>query len=310
MEDFEHEVYLPQIQSLERKMAKQLLQICDSYGLKIWACYGTLLGCVRHKGFIPWDDDMDFVMLRNDYDRLREIIRTIPNLIPSDSPITFDIQREIVIKLRYEGTAMMAPHVRLSDKLNQSCWIDVFCLDEMPQKGFSNFEYKKIRSLIKIKENALLMSYATSPGIKHKLLHFVCQIISIVYGGENLYRDLRKSLQIENYSGLGGAISEKTMIANIMLFAKSPKFDSYAKIKKYEKEWFEETVMLPFDDMELPCPRGYYEFLNTQYGNWQIPIKNASMHTGVYIDMHRSYRDVITERLQLIPKWKRFFYIH
>ncbi len=51
---------------LQKEMANVLVDVCNRHGLRIWAGYGTLLGCARHQGFIPWDDDMDFVMMRDD----------------------------------------------------------------------------------------------------------------------------------------------------------------------------------------------------------------------------------------------------
>ena len=295
---------LMHLQSLERSMAKVLLEVCNRYNLKIWAADGTLLGCVRHHGFIPWDDDMDFVMMRQDYDKLREIIRSTGDSISPNPSIKFDIQREIVIKLRYEGTTMMDLHKTLSDHVNQSVWIDVFCLDDLPQEGFNDSEFKKIRTTIRIRENALLMSYATSIGIKRKISHFVCRMISSVVGKKNIYKYLRRLLKV------GDIYGKSNLVANMMLFAKSPRYRSFSEIKKYQKRWFRETVMLPFDDMELPCPIGYLDYLTTQYGDWQTPVKNASMHTGIFIDIHRSYREVIRERLHGFPWWKKYFYTH
>ena len=64
---------MKEIWAIQMKMAGFLFKVCDKYGLRVWAEGGTLLGAIREKGFIPWDDDMDFMMLREDYDKLIEV---------------------------------------------------------------------------------------------------------------------------------------------------------------------------------------------------------------------------------------------
>ena len=59
---------------IELDLADVLLDMCNKYNLKIWAAYGTLIGAARHKGFIPWDNDLDFVMMRSDYDKLLNLM--------------------------------------------------------------------------------------------------------------------------------------------------------------------------------------------------------------------------------------------
>ncbi|WP_289388996.1 LicD family protein, partial [uncultured Duncaniella sp.] len=58
---------------IQLDMLGVLLKVCKKYNLKIWAEGGTLIGAIRHKGFIPWDDDIDMIMLRDDYTRLVEV---------------------------------------------------------------------------------------------------------------------------------------------------------------------------------------------------------------------------------------------
>lgn len=61
------------IWNIELDMLKLLDDICKKYSLKYFVAYGTLLGAVRHKGFVPWDDDIDVFMLRDDYNKLARI---------------------------------------------------------------------------------------------------------------------------------------------------------------------------------------------------------------------------------------------
>ena len=64
---------MKRVWAIQMDMAKKLIEVCDRNGLKVWAASGTLLGCVRDRGFIPWDDDIEMVMLRDDYDKLVSI---------------------------------------------------------------------------------------------------------------------------------------------------------------------------------------------------------------------------------------------
>ena len=58
------------IWDIQLKLVQKLLQVCNKHDLKVWADSGTLIGAVRDKGFIPWDDDIDINMMRDDYNKL------------------------------------------------------------------------------------------------------------------------------------------------------------------------------------------------------------------------------------------------
>lgn len=117
--------------SLELESFEKLSEVCNRHGLKYFAACGTLLGAVRHKGFIPWDLDMDIGMPREDYEKLVDIAKDeFQN--PFEFQVT-DINNEVFIgfgKLRNNnGTAAYKGDI--GKKMNQGVWIDIFPVDSI-----------------------------------------------------------------------------------------------------------------------------------------------------------------------------------
>ncbi len=82
-------------------LLKLFAKRCEEQGLRYWMDYGTLLGAVRHKGFIPWDDDLDVSMLRSDYEKLAE---KLPQLFPKEEGFTWT--QHAFLQIGYEGTPL------------------------------------------------------------------------------------------------------------------------------------------------------------------------------------------------------------
>lgn len=72
--DFEPKGHLKYNHLLNQELLNFVVNICDKYNLQYWLDFGTLLGAIRHNGFVPWDDDMDIAMMRRDYDRFLEVL--------------------------------------------------------------------------------------------------------------------------------------------------------------------------------------------------------------------------------------------
>ena len=76
---------LKKLQKVQTEMLKDVLEVCKKYDLPCFLIYGTAIGAVRHKGFIPWDDDIDLAMLREDYTKL---IQILPEQLPKGFVVT------------------------------------------------------------------------------------------------------------------------------------------------------------------------------------------------------------------------------
>lgn len=281
---------LNEIQELQLNMSKALLAECVKHELKIIAGYGTLLGAIRHKGFIPWDDDMDFVMLREDYDRLISMIKS--NGITLPDPFYFDISSATVIKVRCGGTCMLHKNYKLNNVLDQSVWVDIFCLDSIPDNDLEfNNVYQKIVWNLRISNSKRLHNFVG--GKKAFLLHLY-----------SLFHSVRKEQnEVERLILKAGRNCKN--VANILVYSL---YYPYDRIKKYDKHYFQEILWLPFENITIPCPKEYEKILEIEYGDWRTPIEGASLHGELIVDLNKSYKTVVHDLLKEKPWYLRFLY--
>lgn len=120
---------LSKLHDTQIEMLNDLDDICSTYGIQYFAIFGTALGAIRHNGFIPWDDDIDVAMLREDYDKFMEVMTKIPN--EKYKILTPEVDKNYaccVTKFQKKGTKFVS---FLSDKLkcDQCIFIDIFPFD-------------------------------------------------------------------------------------------------------------------------------------------------------------------------------------
>lgn len=130
------EIYSPEqvkkIQEIELRNLHELIRVCDLIGVKFFLYGGSLIGAVRHKGFVPWDDDLDIAMSRGDY---MKFVRQAPALLSEEyylqTPYTDKRSPYIYSKLRLKGTRCTEyPHNRLP--IEQDIYVDIYPIDRMP----------------------------------------------------------------------------------------------------------------------------------------------------------------------------------
>ena len=125
-----NDIILQHMHSLHLILADEVKRICEKHNIRYFMIAGTLLGAVRHKGFIPWDDDMDFGMLRNDYDKFVSVCaaeidenKFYLQTDKKDKYYTFNFA-----KLRLCGTKVIESF-SFDVQTNQGIYIDIFPID-------------------------------------------------------------------------------------------------------------------------------------------------------------------------------------
>lgn len=275
------------IWAVEMDLAKHLLDVCAKHNLKVWATDGTLLGAVRHKGFIPWDDDMDFVMFREDYDKLVEIgPKEFVEPYFFQSFYTDEHSWGGVTKLRRSNTAMIERNYQSRKEFNRGIFVDILVLDAVPdeRKDFDK-KYNKIACLRGLLKNYEMMNPRYYP-LKTRLKHAVISFYVLLRNPIKMHKKI-ESLLASN------RICDNVNCALLEFYALEGR--DLSRMKLRNKHWFDETIMLPFHDMQLPAPAGYDELLRVLYGDYMKPVKGVQSHGNVIVDTERSYKEVLED---------------
>lgn len=259
---------MKQVWACQLNLLSELQKVCEKHGLHYWLDSGSLLGGVRHSGYIPWDDDIDVVMFRADYDRLVE-------LAPEEfkEPIIFQTaytEKHFVrghAQIRDTRTSAIIPSEIYKD-FNQGIFIDIFVLD-----GVSDDPETERRQRRKAKRLKRKLEILACP---MRLQHFRNIAPAIIYkiryqgidGKARLYR-IYEDLFRENKA------SECDYVATSSFRVKS---------KKRDRHIYDRTVMMDFEYMKQPAPAGYDRLLTLLYGDYMKPVKAPSMHGTLILD--------------------------
>ncbi len=263
-----------EIWAIEIDLLMQLDRVCKEHGLKYCVGAGTLLGAVRHQGFIPWDDDVDVYMLRKDYDELMELanefsppyvlqnINTDKSIIPLFSRLRNTQTGDAISGYTYKGSW-------------NGLWVDIFPLDGISPDKWKD-KGQKINNWVRqgfCRGHNLLKKRKHDERINRRILKVILKILAPIF-----FRDPRKLYKKYDDNLKKYSTESVEMVGNRTIVFDCPK-------SRRPKTDYEDLVSMPFEFVEVPAPRAYDSMLRQQYGDYmELPKeKQSKKHTGLTI---------------------------
>jgi lipopolysaccharide cholinephosphotransferase len=279
---------MKKIWAVELDLLNELQRVCNLYGISYFAAGGTMLGAVRHNGFIPWDDDIDIIMKRSEYEKFVQIARC-------DGTFSYPyFWQDHITDPGYVGgpgrlqnlETTCIPYGWLDEKsgivkCHCGIFIDVFPLDNIPDDEKERELW--LANIQKVAAKAWRLRMYTHRGL-HKddqELEWLSFWLNLINKPDQLF---------EQYYNMLSANAKDTT-------EECCAFSYYTRNNKckqiYKNVWLLEKEIMPFEMLNVPVPKCYDEMLTQEYGDWHKFVKGGSVHekmeNGFYFDTERSY---------------------
>ena len=259
---------MKKVWAVELDMLHQLDRVCKKYGLRYFADSGTLLGAVRHHGFIPWDDDIDVVMFRDDYELLKKCAAK-------------EFQHPYFFQTLYNDEKLIREHAQIRNSettgylpneedrpYNKGLFLDIFPLDILPDDGLKyKLHMAKIKLLWRtIEYGGYVKDYPHE--LKGKIF---------LQGTKLLYKFTDYKKLFKKYEELCAKYNDSgyDRISYVC-------FSRGKEKNMFRREWWDETIEMPFEFTTIPCPAGYDGRLTQEYKDY-MTIKNVpSTHIDAF----------------------------
>jgi lipopolysaccharide cholinephosphotransferase len=262
------ELSLNEIKEIQLSMLEFFIQVCSENNLKWFLSGGTLLGAIRHKGYIPWDDDIDIFMPRKDYMKLLELVKNNERYIILN-PYDYDEYYYLFSKLVDTKTALYEKGSSTNCE-KMGVFIDLFPLDGLP-KDYNEIEkhYYKLAKLNKRYRNSI--THRDIHGLKNKIKQTI-KIPYIIYcklvGTKHWKKLILDSMEKYDYD-------EGDFVGFIV---------SLFGLKQIlNRRIFADSIDVEFEGEIVPAPIGYKEYLTILYGDYmKLPPENERVTPHSY----------------------------
>ena len=269
-------ILLRDVHAVQLESLKELDRVCRANGLQYMAVHGTLLGAVRHHGFIPWDDDVDVAMPREDYDRLLELAKDrcfSPGYFLQTPWNDYGCYFGGYSKLRRDGT--LALEVRRkgipSNNFHRGIWIDILPMDACPEDPEQR---RRLQDQLGFLQRIIYAkAYAPYQFVPEGVPGY---LVSLYYLLAKCTRRRRLVQRIDTICRKQRPSSMRAILACY--------YGSLKNKNTWSAEAVENVIEMPFEDMTIPVPVGWKELLEARYGKnyMSIPPMNKRYRHGEY----------------------------
>lgn len=267
---------MKEIQHVSLEILKKITDLCDNHGFKYFLAYGTLIGAIRHKGYIPWDDDVDIMMPRPEYERFLAYFASHKGELDYLEIFNQDTNK----KYPYVLSRVSDSRYSIDVKNERNCGLGVF-IDIYPLDGIGHSESEALMHLKKTTKYPSLIFLATriyyhfgiTKGWKKRLIKFPAFIYTHLFGKKYFMRKLASLLEKYKY--------EECEYVGAAAWCTQPQKNVY------KKEWCEDLIKVPFECYEFNIPRQYDEMLKVTYGDY---MKLPPEKDRIYHHMYKAYK--------------------